>query len=69
MTDQNPETIRTRADGSIDTAFYMARGRVARSKQAHHMMSGLNLRQRLMRLLSWGDAHEGDSNSAIRTSH
>ena len=27
--------IQTRPDGSIDTAFYMARGRQMRSEQAH----------------------------------
>ena len=30
-------TIKTRADGSIDTAFYMARGRQMRSEQARGM--------------------------------
>jgi hypothetical protein len=34
---QDHEIIRTRADGSIDTAFYMARGREMRSAQAHRM--------------------------------
>ena len=29
--------IRTRRDGSIDTAHYIARGRQARSEQAHNM--------------------------------
>ncbi len=33
MTDQ----IRTNPDGSIDTAFYMARGRHMRSQQAHNL--------------------------------
>lgn len=28
---------RTRPDGSIDTAHYMARGRQMRSRQAHHL--------------------------------
>jgi len=28
---------RTRPDGSIDTAYYMARGRRMRSQQAHHL--------------------------------
>ena len=37
MTD-NPETPRLRKDGSIDTGYYMARGRVLRSEQAHRMM-------------------------------
>ncbi len=30
--------IRTRRDGSIDTGFYMARGRRLRSEQAHGML-------------------------------
>jgi len=30
-------TIKTRPDGSIDTAFYMARGRQMRSQQAHRL--------------------------------
>ncbi len=30
--------IRTRPDGSIDTGFYMARGRHMRSEAAHRMM-------------------------------
>ena len=30
--------IRTRPDGSIDTAHYMQRGRVMRSRQAHRML-------------------------------
>ncbi|MBY6114719.1 hypothetical protein KUW09_09590 [Mameliella alba] len=36
MTHQQ-ENIRTRADGSIDTAYYMARGRRLRSEAAHAM--------------------------------
>jgi len=36
---RTPRTdIRTRADGSIDTAHYMQRGRRMRSEQAHRMM-------------------------------
>ncbi|MDP2620007.1 MAG: hypothetical protein Q8P46_07500 [Hyphomicrobiales bacterium] len=31
-------TIRRRADGSIDTDYYLARGRAARSKAAHKAM-------------------------------
>ncbi|WP_306046244.1 hypothetical protein [Nioella sp. MMSF_3534] len=31
------DTIKTRPDGSIDTAFYMARGRQMRSQQAADM--------------------------------
>ncbi|QIE44749.1 hypothetical protein G5B38_03965 [Pseudohalocynthiibacter aestuariivivens] len=30
--------IKTRADGSIDTGYYMARGRHMRSEAAHRMM-------------------------------
>ncbi len=32
----DPE-IKTRADGSIDTAYYMAKGRVARANQAKYL--------------------------------
>ena len=32
--------IKTRADGSIDTAYYMARGRLARSEKAHEAGRG-----------------------------
>ncbi|WP_420324974.1 hypothetical protein [Mameliella sp.] len=38
MTQQN-DRIRTRPDGSIDTAYYMARGRHMRSQAAHAMFS------------------------------
>lgn len=31
------DMIKTRADGSIDTAFYMARGRRMRSETAHEL--------------------------------
>ena len=34
---QDPAPFRTRHDGSIDTAHYIARGRAARSRQAHRM--------------------------------
>lgn len=37
MTIQPDEDIRLRPDGSIDTAYYMARGRRERSQQAHRM--------------------------------
>jgi hypothetical protein len=33
--------IKTRPDGSIDTNFYMARGRHMRSEAAHDMAAGL----------------------------
>ncbi|WP_157772629.1 hypothetical protein [Pseudoponticoccus marisrubri] len=33
-----PPRIHTRPDGSIDTAFYMARGRRMRSEAAHRLM-------------------------------
>lgn len=39
MTDQDKP--RTRNDGSIDTAYYMALGRKKRSEQAHALFSGL----------------------------
>ncbi len=32
------DTIKTRPDGSIDTAFYMQRGRVQRSEAAHKLV-------------------------------
>lgn len=31
-------TIRRRADGSIDTDYYLARGLAERSNQAHHLL-------------------------------
>jgi hypothetical protein len=34
-------TIKTRPDGSIDTAHYMAKGRVARANQAKHLAKTL----------------------------
>jgi len=41
--------IRRRQDGSIDTAYYMAKGRDARSAEAHKM--GRTIGQQLARLL------------------
>ncbi|SMX48370.1 hypothetical protein [Maliponia aquimaris] len=35
---QQTDTIRTRADGSIDTAYYMQRGRRLRSEAAHALI-------------------------------
>lgn len=32
------QTLRTRPDGSIDTGYYMARGRVLRSQAAHALI-------------------------------
>lgn len=37
MTDQR---INRRPDGSIDTQFYLSRGHVARSRQAHRIVRG-----------------------------
>lgn len=34
------DTIQRRADGSIDTAFYMARGHKMRSEAAHALAKG-----------------------------
>lgn len=34
---RDTQTLRTRPDGSIDTAYYMARGRRLRSEAAHAM--------------------------------
>lgn len=39
MTD--PTEIRRRPDGSIDTAFYTARGRQARGRQARHLAGAI----------------------------
>jgi len=39
MTNISNENIKRRADGSIDTDFYLTIGRYARSEQAHHMLS------------------------------
>lgn len=36
---QQDDTIRTRPDGSIDTAYYMARGRHMRSQAAHDIFT------------------------------
>lgn len=33
--------IRRHANGSIDTDYYLARGRLARSRQAHQMIAAL----------------------------
>ena len=35
------QTIKTRPDGSIDTAFYMQRGRIQRSEAAHQLVKGI----------------------------
>ena len=43
--------IKRRKDGSIDTAYYMAKGRNARSHQAHKM--GGNMWHRLMKRLKF----------------
>lgn len=49
------DPIKTRADGSIDTAHYISRGRIARSQAAHDMartaLSGRTGRTRAPR--SW----------------
>jgi hypothetical protein len=34
---EDRDIIRRRPDGSIDTAFYIARSREARAEQAHHL--------------------------------
>lgn len=38
MTRTTTTDIRTRTDGSIDTGYYMARGRRMRSEAAHDML-------------------------------
>ncbi|MDU8911538.1 hypothetical protein [Aestuariicoccus sp. MJ-SS9] len=40
MTRPDTSSIRLRPDGSIDTAYYMARGRAQRSEAAHRMFRG-----------------------------
>jgi hypothetical protein len=41
MTQQTDSAIHRHADGSIDTGYYLARGRAARSRQAHGLFSTL----------------------------
>jgi hypothetical protein len=48
MTPNATDAIRRHADGSIDTGFYLARGRAERSRQAHHLIGALG---RLVRRL------------------
>lgn len=48
MTTEHVNEIRRRKDGSIDTAYYMAKGRNARSAQAHNI--SISLGQRLIQL-------------------
>ncbi len=59
-------TIRRHADGSIDTDYYLARGRVERSRQAHHLMAVVT---RLARRL-WPDpgrySHVAGPSSGLR---
>jgi len=40
------QTIKLRHDGSIDTAYYMQRGRRLRSEAAHEMAKGLRVNAR-----------------------
>jgi len=44
MTNISNENIKLRRDGSIDTSFYVERGRIARSQQAHKMSETASLR-------------------------
>lgn len=48
--------IRTRPDGSIDTAYYIDRGRRLRSEQAHRMVKGAETEKRLRRSWVFGNA-------------
>ena len=41
MTQDANVAIRRHADGSIDTAYYLARGRRERSRQAHHLFGAV----------------------------
>ena len=47
------QEIKTRPDGSIDTAFYMAKGRVCRAEQARHMVTGLGQQAPKSRTTPW----------------
>lgn len=49
------KNIRTRPDGSIDTAFYMQRGRVHRSEAAHQLVKNIcdEARADVPRKTSW----------------
>ncbi len=42
MTPNANVAIRRHADGSIDTAYYLARGRRERSRQAHHLFGSVS---------------------------
>ncbi|WP_343080171.1 hypothetical protein [Ostreiculturibacter nitratireducens] len=55
MHEEHETPIRTRPDGSIDTAYYMARGRLARSEQAHRLARSLVPAARSQPDRSWLD--------------
>ena len=64
MTDS--QDIRFRRDGSIDTGYYMDRGRVRRSEAAHEMAGRTNQKSRsvltaLVLLISSFHLHRGQS--------
>ena len=42
MTPNANDAIRRRADGSIDTGFYLARGRAARCRQTYNLIGALS---------------------------
>ena len=42
MTPNANVAIRRHADGSIETAYYLARGRRERSRQAHHLFGSVS---------------------------
>lgn len=74
MTD-NTQTIKYRPDGSIDTAHYMAKGRHARSCQAHQLAGKSARASRagvvafFASLFSAPEPTPAKGNKAIRVSH
>lgn len=53
MKDTNQDTIRRRQGGSIDTDYYLQRGRIARSQSAYQGMASISqLVRRLLGLIS-----------------
>lgn len=42
----NRTELRRRADGSLDTSLYLARGRAQRSRQAHSLTAAITQRSR-----------------------
>lgn len=61
MTTMPFETIRRLPNGSIDTAYYLKRGRIARSRQAYALMARLG---RFLRRLAGLVAQERETPAA-----